>query len=100
MGSYCDLSFDDLSVRGSKSVVPETFISLFQESDRKVVALSSDLEDPDNQYFYSAPREVVQQRLDVMGFTAEAARAAFETWLRGEIEEKAEWDRGEGGLDR
>lgn len=91
MGSYAALSFDELSVHEAKSVVPDIFISLFQEADRRVTKLSGEPDEDDYIYRYAAPRGVVLLRLDIMGFTARAAQNAFEHWRRIEIAEKTEW---------
>jgi hypothetical protein len=63
MGSYCSLKFDNLEVTCYKSNVPEAFISLFQETDRRV---EQNLDDPDDLrkcVAYAATRDVMLERL-------------------------------------
>jgi hypothetical protein len=45
MGSYCALEFDGLYVIGSKSHVPDSMISIFQESDRQVITKAPEGQD-------------------------------------------------------
>lgn len=80
MGSYCELKFDELSVHSSKSHVPDSFISLFQETDRQ---LSFD-DDGDPTVKYVASRETVLKRLDILGLTSAAARDAYLKWWAAE----------------
>jgi hypothetical protein len=85
MGSYCSLRFDDIEITGAKSVVPDVFISLFQESDRRDVSVEENGETVSRQ-LYLADRQTILDRLDILGFTSEAARLSFEAWYRGELE--------------
>ena len=95
MGSYSSLRFDDIDVWVCKSVVPDTFVSLFQERDRRVIPArdpaDEDEDDDLEQTIYVAPRDVVLHRLSVMGFTSHASRRAFEDWRAGEREMYEEW---------
>ena len=91
MGSYAELRFDSVLVDSAKSVVPDVFVSLFQEADRKVDKLSKAGEEDEYSYKYTAPRAVILQRMDIMGFTAGAACKAFEEWRAREIADKTEW---------
>jgi hypothetical protein len=92
MGSYGTLDFDDLQVDSFKSEVPDFLISLFQESDRrwKSPLIQSDtrnaLEDDAESIKYVTSRAVMLERLDLLGFTSDAARRAFEDWRTREIE--------------
>jgi hypothetical protein len=90
MGSYSTIEFDSCSVTSAKSHVPDSFISLFQESDRIVKLDSSDPDYPFKRISYSVPRELMLERFDVLGVTAEAARYAFESWLDDEKQMYAE----------
>jgi hypothetical protein len=63
MGSYCEIYFDKLEVCGAKSVVPDYFCALFQESDR-MVRPSEDEDDEGPHVVYEAGRTVVLSRLD------------------------------------
>jgi hypothetical protein len=88
VGSYCAIYFDDLDVCGSKSVVPDAFCAIFQESNRSVRP-SPDPEDEAPQTVYEAPREVVLARLALLGCTAAVARERLESWLQAM---RATWD--------
>lgn len=88
MGSYCTIRFDGLDVCSSKSVVPDAFCAIFQESDR-LVRPSPYLEDEDPQTVYEAQREVVLARLALLGCTADVARERLEEWLHAT---RATWD--------
>lgn len=85
MGSYCALTFDDLDVINAKSTVPDVFISLFQEADRRVDR-TDDPDDPECRVAYVVERYIMLQRLDVLGVTAEAARAAYEKWKAAQLD--------------
>lgn len=80
MGSYCEIYFDKTEVCGAKSVVPDHFCALFQESDR-VVRPSDDEAEESPDVVYEAPRAVVLSRLDLLGCTAIVARERLEAWL-------------------
>lgn len=90
MGSYCELRFDEISISNWKSSVPDEFIYLFQESDRRLVPRvreddESD-EDPEFDIQYSVTRAVVLRRLDLAGYTEDEARNSFEEWRKSELE--------------
>jgi hypothetical protein len=94
MGSSCELKFDEISLLSQKSYVPDEFVCLFQESDRR--------EAPETQeegitIGYFAPREVVRQRLDLLGYTIEYARSHFQKWLEQERERYREYEEDHGG---
>ncbi|QHP66446.1 hypothetical protein EI171_02865 [Bradyrhizobium sp. LCT2] len=80
MGSYCEIYFDRTEVCGAKSVVPDHFCALFQESDR-VVRPSRDEDEESPEVVYEAPRAVVLSRLDLLGCTTTVARERLEAWL-------------------
>jgi hypothetical protein len=92
MGSYGSLDFGDLQVDSFKSEVPDFLISLFQESDRrwKSPLIQSDTrnarEEDAESIKYVTSRAVMLERLDLLGFTSDAARRAFEDWRTREIE--------------
>ncbi len=87
MGTYCAIQFDGTDVLSSKSVVPDHFISLFQETDRRV---TRDEEYERDDITYSTSRAVMLERLDLLGVTSEAAKTSFERWLASEREVAAE----------
>jgi hypothetical protein len=90
MVSSCELRFDDMSIAGQKASVPDDFIYLFQERDRRVTrrsdASSEEEEGDEFEVGYFATRAVVLQRLDFAGYTAARARQSFESWLNEERE--------------
>lgn len=79
MGSYCGIYFDRTEICGAKSVVPDHFCALFQESDRAVRPSVDEEESSD--VVYEALRAVVLSRLDLLGCTAATARERLEAWL-------------------
>ena len=93
MGSYCALEFDGLYVIGSKSHVPDSMISIFQELDRQVITKAPEGQDeePEITYRYTALRETILTRLDILGITSDRAENAFESWRRAEIETYTEY---------
>jgi hypothetical protein len=93
MTSACELKFDDMSIAEQKAYVPDEFIYLFQESDRRVVRRTGeDNEEDELEVAYFARRAVILHRLDLGGYTAERARLEFETWLESEREKHAEYE--------
>jgi HEPN superfamily Toprim-like protein len=98
MVSSCELRFDDMSIAEQKAYVPDDFIYLFQESDRRVVrhaGVSDEDEEPDVGYF--APRAIILHRLDLAGYTAERARQSFQCWLDREREKYVGYAGAGGG---
>jgi hypothetical protein len=87
MTSACELKFDDISIAEQKESVPDDFIYLFQESDRRVVQPAGAGEEEEQvEVGYFATRSVILHRLDLAGYTAERARQGFEIWLEQERE--------------
>jgi hypothetical protein len=87
MGSYCELRFDSISISSYKSWVPDDFIYLFQESDRRLVPRASEEgEEPEFDIKYCAPRAIVLRRLDLAGYTEGRTRHAFDDWHKSELE--------------
>jgi hypothetical protein len=104
MGSYCELYFDGTLVSSHKNSVPDEFVYLFQESDRRLVprarARDSDeasAREADVQY--SAPRSVILRRLDLAGYTAARARVSFDEWHKSELETWKEYAEDGWGAD-
>jgi hypothetical protein len=93
MGSLCQLKFDSISLLEQKSCVPDEFVCLFQESDRREL---QKIEGEERDVGYYAPRQVVLQRLDLLGYTTEHARCHFEKWLEQERETYSEYEKEEG----
>ncbi len=81
MGSWFDLAVDGLSIWGGKSYVDDLTLSVFQESDRKVVLgreVSEDDDEEQDQYRYVVSAHEMKDRLDVLGFSAVNARVDYE----------------------
>jgi hypothetical protein len=85
MGSYCSLDFDDVQVFSVKSVVPDEFIALFQETDRADFPGDEDTGEL-SRHLYAATRTAVLDRLDVSGITSSAAKTAFQQWQQSETD--------------
>jgi hypothetical protein len=82
------------SLLSQKSYVPDEFVCLFQESDRRELP-ETDEESVSIGYF--APPEVVRQRLDLLGYTIDYARQHFQKWLEQERQTYREYEEDEGG---
>jgi hypothetical protein len=95
MVSSCELKFDEMSIAAQKAHVPDVFVYLFQESDRRVMPSACD--DGDVEVGYFATRSAVLQRLELAGYTAERAQRAFEDWLQEERQYYPEHIPGDDG---
>lgn len=94
MGSYCHLEIGGHPLLWSKSYVDAVLMTLFDESDRLVSQRrvrdrnpAADRIDPEDDemetvYEYRLDAAAAKQRLDIMGFTIEQSRIAFDTRLR------------------
>jgi hypothetical protein len=91
MGSYCELKYDNISVLSEKSYVPDHFVCLFQEADRRQGAENG--EDEGYRVEYVASRDVILQRLGLLGYSAEYARQHFQEWASRELKALAEYER-------
>jgi hypothetical protein len=94
MGSSCELSFDAISLLSQKSYVPDEFVCLFQESDRRE---SPETDEESVSIGYFAPPQVVRQRLDLLGYTLDYGRQHFQKWLEQERQTYREYEEDEGG---
>ena len=88
MGSYCGIYFDDIEVCFDKSVVPEEFCAIFQESDRQVCE-SHEENGQSLEVVYKATKEVILDRLALLGCTASVAKQRLTEWLE---DERDSWD--------
>jgi hypothetical protein len=89
MGSDCSLRFDDWVVCDVKSEVPDHFCALFQETDRLVFTSKDDSDEDDEtvrNIVYQASREVILNRLALLGCAEHVANEHFAEWL--EVERK------------
>lgn len=85
MGSYCALKFDEIEVFDVKSVVPDNFIALFQETDRVVRKAPETAEQDDmTDIFYQASRDTILTRLTLLGCTEDVVKEKFEEWKRNQ----------------
>jgi hypothetical protein len=87
MGSYCELSFDDISILSAKSAVPDNLVAIFQESDRVVREVpETEEEDARKDILYQAPREFILNRLNLIGYTEIIVQERFAEWRTDQIE--------------
>ena len=93
MGSYCEIKFDKIHISSAKSAIPDHYVLLFQDRDRQVVR---DAENECDDILYVASREIVLQRLELQGYTSQAARNSFERWLNSERERWKEYVEADG----
>jgi hypothetical protein len=92
MVSACELRFDQIAIAEQKAYVPDDFIYLFQENDRRTVRHSATDEDDESvDVGYFAARDVILRRLDLAGYTADRARQSFESWLSQQRETYSEY---------
>jgi hypothetical protein len=95
MGTYCTIKFDDTELFSVKSVLPDFYVSLFQERDRRVT-YDADCEQED--VVYAARREIILERLELLGFTTKAAQLSFDRWLRDERDRLEGYTEGDNGF--
>jgi hypothetical protein len=105
MGSYAQCWLGDFYVGSSKNDVDPGLLSLFRESDKRIVSLPNaadavfpyndphwlgefnkehDSDDDLVVVYYSAPVPVVRDRLNLLGYTLSTAREAFDEYIKGE----------------
>lgn len=100
MGSYCALKFDEIDIFDVKSVVPDDFVALFQESDRVVRKIpETEEDDSTTNIFYQASREVILTRLALLGCTEGVVRDKFEEWKNNQKKSLAEYIMYSGHKD-
>jgi hypothetical protein len=98
MGSYAECWLGDFYVGSSKYDVDPGLIRLFRPSDKRVTCdphavvppqierWLGDLEEENGQpvVYYAAPVSVVRDRLEIMGYTLQTSREAFEEYVKRE----------------
>jgi hypothetical protein len=101
MGSYYDLRVGGYSILSAKWPIDEVILSLFVEADKVNSLTSPDLPSPcanvhENDEFigYRSTAAAIADRLDVMGFTPERAKADFLLLLKNEIADELELAEG------
>jgi hypothetical protein len=98
MGSFCDLRISGYSVIEQKYRIDPELLSIFVEADkvhaqRAPDSQGSDEDDEDLAFDgYCNTVAAIAERLDLMGFTPEAARADFDLTLKAELQEKRDLD--------
>jgi hypothetical protein len=110
MGSYAQCWLGGLYVGSSKNDVDHGIMQLFRPSDKRTLPARSvdlpsqlkdwtdDLEDDDaNVVFYTAPAAVVQDRLELLGYTLDTAKSAFGKSLSADVANHVKWSRGAHG---
>ena len=110
MGRYAQCWLGGLYVGSSKNDVDHGIMQLFRPSDKRTLPARSvdlpsqlkdwtdDLEDDDaNVVIYTTPAAVVQDRLELLGYTLDTAKAAFAKSLSVDAANHAEWSRGAHG---
>src|SRR5712691_24372 len=97
MGSYCDLRISGYSVIAQKYRITPELLSIFVEADKLHAPRAPDDEDDENDSGdeedgdfegYCNTTSAIAARLDLMGFTAAAARADFDLTRAGELQQK------------
>jgi hypothetical protein len=96
MGSFCDLRISGYSVIEQKYRIDPELLSIFAEADKVHAqhapdSQGSDEDDEDLAFDgYCNTATAIAERLDLMGFTLEAARADFDLTLKVELHELQE----------
>lgn len=104
MGSYAQCWLDDLSVGSNKNDIDTAIISLFRPKDKIIIESPTENlpvqvnhyqkaleEDPDLKIiYYEASLDVVRDRLNVLGYSLETAKEAFQAWISQEKEDVLE----------
>jgi hypothetical protein len=95
MGSYSTLKIGNLRVLDTKWDWEPEVMTLFTEADKIVmpykeaVEISEDEDEdylPEYYFAYSAPLNIVKDRLELMGYTLRRVRQTFDTLLEEELE--------------
>jgi hypothetical protein len=105
VGTYASCTFGNLHLIDSKSEVDPAVMRLFRRADRKALKvgdpklpahLSERYHDVDGDDFrviyYEAGPSAIRDRLDLFGYTIDAARRVFEEWRLLEIEQQESFD--------
>jgi hypothetical protein len=88
MGSYCTLSVSNYEILSMKSQADPIIMTVFRDSDRRSYSswdndYPEDLDDVEETYEYAATARMCIERLEVMGFTLQKAKADFESGVEG-----------------
>ena len=118
MGSYAQCMLGNMVIGVSKNDIDPELISLFDEKDKVVLdsftpdistnlsSYSSDFrEDPNFRVvYYETTREKIRDRLDVMGYTLDTSKIAFQHWIDLEkesiIRSITHWENGKNNIPK
>ena len=118
MGSYAQCLLGNMVIGVSKNDIDPELISLFDEKDKVVLdsftpdistnlsSYSSDFrEDPNFRVvYYETTREKIRDRLDVMGYTLDTSKIAFQHWIDLEkesiIRSITHWENGKNNIPK
>lgn len=103
MGTYASCTFGNLHILDSKSEVDPDLMRLFRSGERRTLKVG-DTEVPSHirdrfgtdtdarVTYYEAEPQAVRDRLDLFGYTIDAARRLFDEWRSLEIKQRESWD--------
>lgn len=99
MGSYADLQIAGYPFLCSKSFVDDTLMTLFDECDRRVYqrrladgnplsfSIDSDEDQVETAYEYQLNAEAAKDRLEILGFSIDRAKSAFQERIGAFLQE-------------
>ncbi|MDT0632925.1 HEPN/Toprim-associated domain-containing protein, partial [Rubrivirga litoralis] len=105
MGSYSEIKLGALSLGSVKNGYDPYLLSLFQESDKRLVETTlgecglygevdeGEENDPITLIQYACTVPVVRDRLELLGFTRSVAEKGFEVGRSAEVDRLEEWSR-------
>lgn len=93
MGSWCEVYLKDYRIDTAKSYIGPFYSCLFTEADKRSRMMPYDLyyTEPEDEtglvpnYEYAAPARALKRRLELLGYTLEAARRKFDEGLEEQI---------------
>jgi hypothetical protein len=105
MGSYAECWLGPFYVGSTDDNIDPAIIDLFRSSDKHIVSgtkkdvpfplhhWTSYLEEDESVdvVFYSAPVNIIRDRLNLIGYTFDTSKAAFTSWVNKEIEDSTFW---------
>src|SRR5574337_1498821 len=101
MGNYAQCWLGNFYVGSSKNDIDSGLMGLFRQSNKQMISDSNAIMPhhlehwlsemkQDNTLcivYYAAPVSVVRDRLNLLGYTLETSREAFEEYIRGELQQ-------------
>jgi hypothetical protein len=105
MGSYAECWLGSFYVGSTSDNVDPAIIDLFRSSDKQIISgtkkdvpfqlhhWTSYLEEDESVdvVFYSAPVNIIRDRLNLIGYTFDTSKAAFTSWVNKKIEDSTFW---------